>query len=114
MPHVSEEVGHAACSAPAVPLDVTGGGQVAQPLLHLGGLAAQQGGQRVDGHRGVERHLTKEEVQRIADAVPDGRYRALVLTLAWTGLRIGEAAALRLPNLDLLRARITVVEAPRW
>lgn len=56
------------------------------------------------------RFLTPEEVDRIADAVPP-RYRALVYLLAYCGLRIGEAIALRVENLDLLRRRVRVVEA---
>jgi integrase len=43
------------------------------------------------------RFLTEDEVRAIADEVPD-RYRALVWTLALSGLRIGEAAALRVKH----------------
>jgi integrase len=43
------------------------------------------------------RVVTPGEVARIADAVPH-RYRALVLVLAWGGLRSGEAFALRPEN----------------
>ena len=56
------------------------------------------------------RFLTVEEVDAIAARVPP-RYRALVLTLAWAGLRIGEAAALKVDKLDLLHGRIQVTEA---
>ena len=52
------------------------------------------------------RALTDEEVERIAAEV-EPRYRALVLTLAETGMRIGEATALRVKNLD---GTIRVVE----
>lgn len=55
------------------------------------------------------RFLTQEEVRRIAGEVPDP-YRALVLFLAFTGLRIGEASALRVKNLDLTARTARVVE----
>ena len=61
-------------------------------------------------NRAEMRFLSPAEIRRIADAVQP-RYRALIRTLAYTGLRIGEAAALRVDNLDLLRGRIHVVEA---
>jgi integrase len=43
--------------------------------------------------------LTDEQVDKIAAQVPE-RYRALVWTLAETGMRIGEAVALRVKNLN--------------
>jgi integrase len=45
------------------------------------------------------RFLTEAEVGAIAEEVPD-RYRALVWTLALSGLRIGEAAALRVKHIE--------------
>ncbi len=56
--------------------------------------------------------LTPAEVDRLAEAVPD-RYRALVLTAAYTGLRWGELAGLKVARLELLRrpARLHVVES---
>jgi integrase len=45
------------------------------------------------------RFLTKQEVAAIADAVPR-RYRALVWTLAVSGIRIGEATAVRVKNVN--------------
>jgi integrase len=56
------------------------------------------------------RILDPEEIRAVAEAVPE-RYRALVLLLAYAGLRIGEATALRVQHLDLLRGRVEVVEA---
>jgi integrase len=56
------------------------------------------------------RFLTEGEVAAITSDVPD-RYRALVWTLAISGLRIGEASALRVRNLDLKRRTIRVVES---
>jgi integrase len=46
---------------------------------------------------------------QIADAVAP-RYRALVLGAAYTGLRWGELAGLRVPRVDFLRRRIDVAE----
>jgi integrase len=57
-----------------------------------------------------QRVLTMEELEAIADAVPD-RYRALVLVLGYCGLRIGEAAALRVSDADFLRRVIVVARA---
>lgn len=55
------------------------------------------------------RYLTHAQVSQLADA--SGPYGTLVLTLAYTGLRWGEAAALRVGRVDLLRGRLEVVEA---
>ena len=61
----------------------------------------------------IERHemrfLDPGEVAELADAM-DERYRALVLTAAYCGLRIGELAALRRSRLDLLHRRLVVAE----
>jgi integrase len=46
------------------------------------------------------RILTPQEVEAIANAV-DPCYRALVLFLAYTGVRVGEASAVRVGDLDL-------------
>ncbi len=54
--------------------------------------------------------LSRDVVRQIASQVPE-RYEALVLTLAYAGLRIGEASALRVRNVDLMKRRIAVVEA---
>jgi len=53
------------------------------------------------------RFLTVEQVECLADAI-HGRYRTLVRTLAFTGLRFGEAAALRVEDIDPLRRKISV------
>ena len=55
------------------------------------------------------RFLTVDEVHELADAI-EGRYRALVLTAAFTGLRWGEAVGLRAKRLDLAGGRLTVSE----
>jgi integrase len=54
--------------------------------------------------------LTPQQVASVAHAVPP-RYQALVLFLAYTGVRIGEASALRVKNLDLMHSRALIVEA---
>jgi integrase len=65
-----------------------------------------------------KRFLTPEQVHRLADAaahypIPEvgGQHRALILTLAFCGLRWGEVAALRVKRVDLLRRRLTVAES---
>jgi integrase len=55
------------------------------------------------------RYLTHEQLERVAKAC--GPYDSLVLVLGYCGLRWGEAAALRVRSVDLLRGRITVAEA---
>ncbi len=55
------------------------------------------------------RYLSYGQVDQLAAAC--GPYRRLVLVLAYTGLRWGEAAALRVGQVDLLRGRIEVVES---
>lgn len=55
------------------------------------------------------RYLTHHQVTALADGC--GQYRTLVLLLAYGGLRWGEAAALRVSSLDLMRGRLRVVEA---
>lgn len=56
-----------------------------------------------------KRFLSREEVFQLADCA--GERRALVLTLAYCGLRWGELAALRVGRVDLLRRRLTVAES---
>ena len=49
-------------------------------------------------------YLTADQLQRLADE--SGRYRSLVLLLGVGGLRWGEAAALRVCDVDFLRRRV--------
>ncbi|HEX9643178.1 MAG TPA: tyrosine-type recombinase/integrase [Acidimicrobiia bacterium] len=56
-----------------------------------------------------KRFLSIEEVEHLAGAIRP-RYRAMVLTGAYTGLRPGELAALRIDRLDLLRRQLRVEE----
>lgn len=51
--------------------------------------------------------LTVEQVQALVDAAPD-RYRALVVTVAGTGLRQGEAFGLQVRDVDFLRRVVRV------
>jgi integrase len=51
--------------------------------------------------------LSAGEVAALASSVPK-RDRALVLTLAYTGCRVGEASALRVRHVDLLHSRLHI------
>ena len=58
------------------------------------------------------RILEPPEIEILADAVEsiEPRFRALIPFLAYTGLRIGEASALRTTNLNLAEREIVVTE----
>ncbi|EID15303.1 integrase [Mycolicibacterium phlei RIVM601174] len=53
-------------------------------------------------------YLTHEQVADLAAAA--GEYEGLVLLLAYTGMRWGEAVGLRVHDLDLLRKRASITE----
>jgi integrase len=53
------------------------------------------------------RFATIDQVAELAEAMPP-RFKALVLVAAYTGLRWGELAGLRVKRVDLLHRRITV------
>ena len=57
-----------------------------------------------------KRFLTHRQVHELAEACRE-EYRLVVLFLAYTGLRWGEMAALRVNRLDLLRRRALVAES---
>ncbi len=59
------------------------------------------------------RFLTHHEVARLADAI-DPAYRALVLVLAYAGLRIGEAAAMRPEHRIETRRELDVAQTVAW
>jgi len=67
---------------------------------------------------GREVYLTREQVEDVAGAMTGGRYGALgsptyaamVVVLAYTGLRFGEAAGLQAGRLDMLRGRMVVAQ----
>jgi integrase len=54
--------------------------------------------------------LDAAQIERLADAIGP-HHRVLVYFLAYTGLRFGEAVALKVYRLDLLRGRCEVVES---
>lgn len=56
--------------------------------------------------------LDAEQVETLADELPD-RYRALIFTAAYAGLRWGELAALKVKNLDLIERAARAVEE-KW
>lgn len=58
--------------------------------------------------RGEPRYLTHEQVAQLANECGD--FGPLILLLAYTGLRWGEARALRVRHLDLMRGRVEVAE----
>ena len=60
-----------------------------------------------DGGAAERPTLSAAEVDLLAREVPE-RYAALVLVLAWTGLRLGEACALRRDDVDLTPGRESV------
>jgi integrase len=59
--------------------------------------------------RGEQVFLTHEQVDQLAEA--SGRNRLAILFLAYTGVRYGEMAALRVRNLNLMRRRALIAEA---
>jgi integrase len=60
-----------------------------------------------DGADKVERMPSTDEVSRLVAVTPD-RYRALLLVMAFEGLRPGEAYGLRLDDLDFANGEMTV------
>jgi integrase len=55
-------------------------------------------------------YLTPDQVQRLAGAIPDEQ-EALVYVLAYTGIREGEATALRRSRVNLLRRELIISES---
>jgi integrase len=53
-----------------------------------------------------QRYLTHDQLHRLA--IASGKFRTLVLVLGYCGLRFGEAAALRVADIDLKARRIRV------
>ena len=56
-----------------------------------------------------KRFLTPDEVARLAEGA--GTHRFAVMMLAYTGLRYGELAALRVRRVDLVRRRLEIAES---
>ena len=59
--------------------------------------------------KGEHVYLTHGQVADLAEAA--GEYRLAILFLAYTGVRYGEMAGLRVHRLDLMRRRATIAEA---
>ena len=59
--------------------------------------------------RDEPRFLSREEVERLAEAA--GADGDVIRLLAYTGLRFGELAALRVRRVDFLRRRLTIAES---
>jgi hypothetical protein len=59
--------------------------------------------------RAEPRFLTRGQVEQLAEVA--GEYGDVVRLLAYTGLRFGEMAALRVRRIDFLRKRLTVAES---
>lgn len=109
-------------SAPARPLSAARKKQAYQVLSSILDLAVEDGrllrnpAKSASGSsRGMvpkaptnrtHRYLTHEQVHAVADAIGDSR--ALFLVLAYGGLRWGEASALQVRDVDLLRQRLNV------
>jgi integrase len=71
------------------------------------GLRLMNGG---NGHEEQAKALTEEELRRVLEEIPAG-WRLVFEFLAHTGLRIGEAIALRWSDVDLSRRRVTVARS---
>jgi integrase len=61
-----------------------------------------------DGWIPRRRYLTHEQVFRLALAAPDEVKQTLILTLAYTGIRWGEAVALTVDDVDPVRHRLNI------
>ena len=59
--------------------------------------------------KAVRKYLTPQQLEALADAAGDAR--VLILTLGYTGLRWGEASALRVKDVDILGRRLHVRQA---
>jgi integrase len=57
------------------------------------------------GCRSTMRYLKPEEVRLLVDAIPE-RHRAMINTLAYTGICQGKATALRRKSVNLLRREL--------
>jgi integrase len=78
------------------------------PLVTLGRLCPPSNGPTTAQQpRGRQRFLTHDEVAKLAAECPEP-YDVLVTFLAYTGLRFGEIAALRVQDVDLGRRRVHV------
>ncbi len=69
---------------------------------------------RVDSAAGASRFLDREQVGALLAASRGGRLEPLVVLLAYTGLRIGEALALRWEDVDLDGGQVRVTGTLGW
>lgn len=58
-----------------------------------------------------QRFLDASELEALAGAMAERRDELLTLVLGWTGIRFGEAAALKVESVDPLRRRLRIAEA---
>lgn len=79
---------------------------VADELIPRNPVSIRGAGQEPESDRPM---FTIDQIDALADAV-DERWRAMILTAAWVGLRISELAALRRYRVDLDSGVITVAE----
>jgi site-specific recombinase XerD len=63
---------------------------------------------RVKMHRNFPDLPTKAELQKIFDSAPSLKYRAIFMTIYGSGLRISEAANLRIADIDSKNMRIII------
>ncbi len=63
------------------------------------------------GRREAMHFLTPAQVLDLANAIEPGQYGLLVRLVAYTGLRAGEVAALRVESFDALRRRLRITES---
>lgn len=63
---------------------------------------------RVRVHRSFPDLPTKEELQKIFDSAPSFMYKAIFMTIYGSGLRISEAANLRIADIDSKNMRIVI------
>lgn len=61
-----------------------------------------------------KRYLAHREVAQLASAAPSNALGTLVLTLAYAGLRWGEAGGLEVADVDFDRARLRVERSATW
>jgi integrase len=96
-------------------------GGVYRLLRHVLAVAVEDGYLTVNPARAItvpkvdkeEQHFLEPEQLRALSRAVDPRYEALILFLGYTGVRIGEAAGLRVSDMDLVRRRVQIVRASK-
>ncbi|NIW13351.1 MAG: tyrosine-type recombinase/integrase [Candidatus Thorarchaeota archaeon] len=59
----------------------------------------------------LPKYLTKEEVRKLLDAIPEGRFKSLIIFYLHTGCRRGEALSLTWEDVDLDERKVTIRES---